>query len=70
MEPMIEWKLLPHSLRYENDSYSLDIWPYKEPIKTIYKYTIYDKVGKRYLDNGNFSSINEACEYCLKYIKL
>lgn len=63
---MHEWKQMPRSIRLETPTHSLDVWPYKEPLRIVYKYTVFDKINRRYVDNGNCRSQDEACEMAMK----
>lgn len=74
---MVEWKRLPRSIRFENDRVACDVWKHygrewaeTGPPRVCWKYTVYDRVSKVYLDNGNARTQDEACELSLKAAKV
>lgn len=67
---MIEWKKLPRSIRLETPTHSLDVWAYREELRTVYKYTVFDKIKRCCVDNGNCRTQDEACETAMKVAKI
>jgi hypothetical protein len=71
---MIEWKKLPRSIRFENQEIACDVWAvavasYDGAVRR-YKYTVYNKITKSYIDNGTELTEDKACEKALKMAKV
>ncbi len=82
LNKFIEWKKLPRSIRFENAEIACDVWPVMEklhnnilgtstdyPVKQ-YRFSVYDRIHKTYIDNGIKLTEDDACEKALEIAKI
>lgn len=64
---MVEWRKMTRGHRLETSELSIDVWPVCEYVtcrlgmkhkKTGYRFTVYDKADRAYVDNGFMPDID------------
>jgi hypothetical protein len=82
MNKFIEWKKLPGSIRFENAEIACDVWSVMEKLRNNvlgtstdylveqYRFTVYDRIHKTYIDRGIELTEDDACEKAMEIAKI